>query len=63
MAEDHFFMRSKTLHRDGDILLDSLRSKLRYYQPTILKYLTKMDVYGTGSVPNAVFMVSLLIVG
>ena len=36
LTEDHYFMRSKTLHRDEDMLQDTLRAKVASFFPNIV---------------------------
>ena len=57
MTEDHCFMMSKSLHRDEDMVLEYVRSRFHYYQPTLLKHLSKLDSLKSGQLPAATFMV------
>ena len=41
LTEDHYFMRSKTLHRDEDMLQDTLRAKVPSFFPNIVLYVTE----------------------
>ena len=36
LTEDHYFMRSKTLHRDEDMLQDALKAKVATFFPAIV---------------------------
>ena len=36
LTEDHYFMRSKTLHRDEDMLQDTLKAKVATFFPAIV---------------------------
>ena len=51
-------MRSKTLHRDEDMILDTLRSKLVYYHSTLLAHFKSCDPEQTGYVDSNTFSVS-----
>ena len=58
LTEDHYFMRSKTLHRDEDMVLESLRSRLVYYHSTLLSHFKSCDPHNCGYVTSNTFTVS-----
>lgn len=63
MTEDHYFMRSKTLHRDEDMTLELLRSRLVYYHSSLLSHFKSSDPEQTGCVTSSDFTVSQPAVG
>jgi len=57
-TEDHFFMRSRKLHRDEDMVEDALRSKVGIHIPTyILNY---YSVLSCGCTPRVYCGISSL---
>ena len=58
LTDDHYFMRSKTLHRDEDMILESLRSRLVYYHSTLLSHFKSCDPHNSGYVTSNTFTVS-----
>ena len=58
MTDDHHFMLSKNLHRDEDMVTESILSTLRLHQLALLKQLTPHDPLNTGTLPTHTFLVS-----
>ena len=48
LTEDHYFMRSKTLHRDEDMLQDTLRAKVATFFPAIVCIVLYVTETGEG---------------
>lgn len=54
-TEDHFFMRSRKLHRDEDMIEDALRSKLWLYSTSLLRHFKSHDTNNSGLIHNSHF--------
>ena len=56
-TDDHCFMRSRKLHRDEDMLMDTLRYKIVYYREALLEHLSSRDQEKCGYVTLETFQV------
>ncbi|XP_064392046.1 EF-hand calcium-binding domain-containing protein 6-like [Halichondria panicea] len=56
LTDDHHFMLSKNLHRDEDMVAESILSTLRLHQSPLLKQLTPHDPLNTGTLPTHTFL-------
>ncbi len=57
LTEDHCFMRSRTLHRDEDMILEKLRHKFVNYQDTLFNYFKAVDLSQSGYITLQTFQV------
>ena len=53
-------MMSKNLHRDEDMILATVRSRLRYHGLALLRQLSQLDQLKTGHLPTHTFLVSII---
>jgi Ca2+-binding EF-hand superfamily protein len=54
-TEDHCYQRSRTLHREEDMIEQTLKAKLTYYYSSVWKRFIALDPNGTGMVDKIGF--------
>eukprot|EP00731_Ephydatia_muelleri_P029707 Em0021g230a len=59
LSEDHFFLRSKTLHRDEDMLVNTLTAKMATHVPVLYNKFKTLDSQSNGRAPLAAIQLVL----